>query len=186
MLLIGAGGHARAVVEILNVTNRKVSAYVDPVCADWIACRQITSDETAISEGPAAAVLGIGGTGPQALQRRLDIMRRYADHGFSFPAIVHPRAIVSDAARIGDGVIVLAGAVVNAGARLCAGALVNSGAVVEHECHIGEGSHIAPGAILLGGALIGSASLVGAGAAVLPGAGLGDRQLVPALTRYPQ
>jgi sugar O-acyltransferase (sialic acid O-acetyltransferase NeuD family) len=182
-VLVGAGGHAKGVAEALELLGRPVAIYVDPIRADWLkAAHQV--DDDAIAPAAGALVMGVGGVTPEALQRRLALLDRYIARGFTAPPVVHPMAVVSPRAQLGEGVIVLAGAVVQPDARIGRGALVNTRALVEHDAVVGEGAHIAPGAIVLGAATVGACSMIGAGAVVLPGAAVPPMAIVAAATRH--
>lgn len=115
------------------------------------------------------------GTG---LRRR--VFETLTDRAFSFPPIVHPSAVIADAARIGDGAQVMAGSVLQSRAVVCENAVVNSSASIDHDCHIGAHAFIAPGAVLCGGVQVGIGALVGAGAVILPGVSLGENCVISA------
>jgi sugar O-acyltransferase (sialic acid O-acetyltransferase NeuD family) len=185
--LVGAGGHAKVVADALARLGIPVGFVVDAAAAAWIDAQRLTSDEAALARlDPTTTpiVIGFGGVDPAALDRRLKLAMRYAAAGFALPAVVHPAAILSAAARVADGAFVGPGAVVNAGARVGLAAIVNSAAVVEHDAVVGDGAHVAPRAAVLGGAHIGVAAMVGAGAVVLPGTAVDDRGRVPALALH--
>ena len=82
--------------------------------------------------------------------------------------IVHPKAVFSHTASIGEGSVVMAGAVVNAGTVIGNHSVINTCASVDHECQIGDYVHIAPGAHLCGLIQVGEGTLIGAGASVIP------------------
>lgn len=182
-LLIGAGGHAKAVVEAAEATVGTVVAYVDPRPADWLKAVRLSSDAEVTASG-IPVVIGIGGVTAAQLKNRLALLDAYLGREHRAPAIVHPSAHVSAAARLEDGAIILAGAVVQPGAVIGRGAIVNTRAVAEHDSIIGAGAHVAPGAVVLGGCRIGRCAMIGAGAVVLPATVVDDEALVPALTRH--
>lgn len=185
VLLIGAGGHARLVAEILAASGDPVTAYVDPRPCDWLAAEHFTSDAAAMRKRPGMAVMGLGAKDVRALQRRMDIMKAYQEAGWTVRNVIHPSAVCSPSATIESGVLVMAAAVIQPGATLGAGAIVETSAIVEHDAVIGAGAHVAAGATVLGGAHVGGTAAVGAGAVVLPGAAVPENALVPALGRYP-
>lgn len=186
VLLVGAGGHAKAIVEALDAQGIALEAYVDRHEANWIATRRLDDDEAALAEGVLRPfVLGLGGTLPKALARRFALFKRYQTAGCPAPSIIHPASQVSPSAQIDDGSIILAGAVVQPGAVIESAAIVNTGAIVEHDSRLGAGSHLAPGAILLAAVSVGRCAMIGAGAVALPGSRVPDDCLVPAATRYP-
>lgn len=61
-----------------------------------------------------------------------------------FGVAIHPTAVVSPSARIGEGTVVMAGAIINAGAVIGKHCIINTGASVDHECVLGDYVHIAP------------------------------------------
>ncbi len=185
LVLIGAGGHARAIVESLVAQGAPVDAYVDPRPCDWLDAPHIELDAAADDGGTGAFVLGIGAVSPSGLARRLDLFRRYAGRGWTPRAAIHAAAFVSAGAAVGAGCIVLARAVVQPAVCLGDAVIVNTGAIVEHDSVVGDGSHVAPGAIVLGGCTVGASCMIGAGAVVLPGATVPDSTLVEAGSRYP-
>jgi sugar O-acyltransferase (sialic acid O-acetyltransferase NeuD family) len=185
VILIGAGGHARAVVEAIEAEDYRLVAYVDPKPCAWLSHITHIAEDDVSGEGDADAfAMGLGAVEPRGLARRMALYQRYAELGWRAPPLVHPSAIVSDSARLATGCIVLAGAIVQPGAEIGAAAIVNTGSIIEHDARVGDGAHIAPGAILLGGASVGACAMVGAGAVVLPGANIAAETLVPALQRY--
>ncbi len=171
-LLVAAGGHGRVVAEALP---GPVVAYVDRHEAGWLDAERVASDDAALACGKLrglALAPGLGGTRPEQLHARLEVLERYVAAGFAAPAVVHPAAWVSPSAELAPGVVVLAKAVVQATARLGRGVIVNSGAIVEHDCTLGAGCHVAPGATVLGDCELGEACMIGAGAVVLAGSRL--------------
>lgn len=184
-LLLGAGGHARVVAEAAAAAGIVPSAYTALEDAPWLDLPRL-DDAAALADPSFDAIIpGIGGVTPEALARRLVLIRRFLDAGKAAPAIVHPGAIVSPDARLAAGAAVMAGAAINPGAAVGTGAIVNTRAVVEHDASVGAGSHVAPGAIVLGGARLGESCMIGAGAVVLPGAQVPGGTLVKALARFP-
>lgn len=185
LLLVGAGGHAKAIVEALSADKRWIDAFVDPRDNTWLPCQQISTDEEAWSLEPGEFVLGVGGDSLDDLARRFDLFQAYQDRDWEAPAVVHSTAHVNKFSILGEGTIVLTAAVVQPGALIGDAVIINTGAIVEHDCVVGSGSHLAPHATLLGNCRVGSGCMIGAGAVVLPGAVVPNETLVPALTRYP-
>lgn len=181
--LVGAGGHAKALVEALLAQGHRIEVYVDLLESDWLDARRVTSDRD-LSDTRLAVIIGFGGTTPSALVKRLAVLRRYLARGFEAPAVVHPAATVSRSARLGAGVCIIAGAVIQPATNLGMGVIVNTNAVVDHDSAVAEGSHVAPGAVVLGGCKVGGCAMIGAGAVVLQGASVPDRTLVRAASLW--
>jgi sugar O-acyltransferase (sialic acid O-acetyltransferase NeuD family) len=187
LLLVGAGGHAKAVCEAIAAAGDSVVAYADPNPAPWMEAAHIVDDAGADAfDAAAGMVVGIGGIDPDGLRRRLGVLERFLETGRAAPPVVHASASVSPTADLNAGAIVLAGAVVQPDAILGRGAIVNSRALVEHDSSLGAGSHVAPGAMVLGGCTIGACVMIGAAAVILPGSEVPDDTLIPAMSRYPR
>lgn len=186
LLLVGAGGHAKAVYLALRAAGHELVGYVAPQQCDWLDRPWLGADADVMMKEPDAGfALGLGGVAPEQLNRRLVLFELYRSAGRTAPPIVHLAATIADANALSDGVVVLAGAIVQPGASIGRGAIVNTGAIVEHDAKVGAGVHLAPGAMALGGVRIGDAAMIGAGAVVLPGATVPAGALIAALTRFP-
>jgi UDP-perosamine 4-acetyltransferase len=183
---LGAGGHARSLLEALRAGGEfDVVALVDDdrdrADTSMLGVRIVAGDnalETLRDHGVEHAFVGVGGTADRA-GRRLAFERLLAA-GFALPSVVHPGAAVSPWAELGRGVQVLAMAVINAAAVLGDGAIVNTGAIVEHDCVIGRSAHVAPRATLGGHVNVGDGAHVGMGAVVIEHASVGAEAFVAA------
>lgn len=181
--LIGAGGHAKSVVDILLALLLELDCYVSPRSEAWLNVRHLV-DESPLAGTGLAVAMGLGGVEPAQLERRLVLLDGLLRSGLAAPPLVHPSATISPSATLGAGVIVMPGAIVNANARLDRGVIVNSRAVVEHDAEIGAGSHVAPGAIVLGAARLGQSCMIGASAVILQSAAVPDQGFVRAVSLY--
>lgn len=180
---LGAGGHAKVVLEALAaIGGFAVAGLLDPQRALWgteVLGVPVLGDDEELRgqyDGVTKAFIGLGGAADTRPRRRLYESAR--EHGFDVVDVVHPAATVSPSARLGHGVTVLAGAVVNAGAELGENVLVNTGAVVEHDCRIGSHVHVASRACLASGVEVDAGAHVGAGATVRQGSRIGAGAVV--------
>ena len=181
VLIPGAGGHGKAVLDlILAHDGWRAAGVVDAAPkASTLLGVPVLGDESVL---PGLARSGIGLAHPAIGNnaQRVAAAGRLTAAGFALPALLHPSVIISHAASIADGVAVLARAVIGPDARIGRLALVNTGAIIEHDCIIEEAAHIAPGAVLAGGVLIGAGAMVGAGAVIRPGVIVGMGAIIGA------
>lgn len=184
VIIIGAGGHAKVLLDILLDTNAKVLGFLDNDAS--LHGRKIFDipvlgmDEDIARYSPAEVELvnGIGSVGVVTLRRK--IFDKFKDMGFRFRQVIHPSAIISTRATFGDGVQVMAGAVINIGTHIGDDSIINTKASVDHDCHIGNHVHIAPGCTLCGGVSVGDETMIGTGSSVIQGISIGARCLVRA------
>lgn len=186
LVLIGAGGHAKVVLGLLQALGRDVIGVCDPELAraaipDWRGLRVIGNDE-ALEAWSSHAVELANGVGPSPAGRhvRQRLHAHYAQRGFRFPPLVHPNAIVDASATVAAGAQVMAGAVLQADVVVGEFSVVNTGAQLDHDCRIGQHAHVAPGAVLCGGVTVGSRAFLGAACTILPGLDIGDDCVVAA------
>lgn len=180
LLILGAGGHARAVADVAGECGWTVVGFTDR--PGGAARPDVLGDDTQVAElicsGKAdAAVVGVGNT---ALGRRVELFENLRKADAVIPSLVHPRAIVSRSCAIGDGAVVFAGVVLGAGVKVGENAVLYSNAVAEHDCHIAAHAYLSPGVILCGGVTVEPLAFIGAGAVVLPGVTIGTRAMVRA------
>ena len=123
----------------------------------------------------AGVIVAIG-----ANRARLARHRALAAAGAAMTTVVHPSAVVSPFATLGDGSVLCALAVINPFARTGAAVILNTGATVDHDCVLGDGVHVSPGAHIGGAVSIGEASWIGIGAAVRQGILIGAGVIVGA------
>ncbi len=179
MIIIGAGGHAKVVIELwraLGIEPRGVLAEDGPEAV--LGVPRLGTPALAArlrAEGLDQACIAIGDNTARA---RLGATLRAL--GYTLPAAVHPGAILSPSATLDAGCVVMPRAAIGPDARLAPLALANTGAIIEHDCTIEDAAHIAPGATLGGQVHIGARSLVGINAAIRPGITIGDDATVAA------
>lgn len=94
--------------------------------------------------------------------------------------IIHPSAVISRFAQVGDGTIVCAGAVVGVNAEVGRNAIVNTGATVDHGCFVGAHSHLAVGVHMAGQSRAEEGAFLGAGAVTVPRVSVGAWSVVGA------
>jgi sugar O-acyltransferase (sialic acid O-acetyltransferase NeuD family) len=173
LILIGAGGHARACIDIIEVhRDFRIAGLIatpDEVGSVHCGYTVIASDEglAQLRTLHACAFIALGQI--RSPQPRIRMFQRLLELGFQLPTFVAPSAYVSPHATIGPGCIVMHGAIVNAGARVGSNCIINSRALVEHDVWIGDHCHLSTGAILNGEVVLGDGSFVGSASVVKEG-----------------
>ena len=182
LILIGAGGHAHACIDVIEqhggyqiagLVGRPNEMHVQHLGYAVIAT---DNDLAALSKAHQYAFITVGQI--QTPDHRIRLYQRATELGFQLPVIIVPTAYVSRHATIGPGTIVMHGAIVNAGARVGCNCIINTRAVIEHDSMVADHCHISTGAIVNGDANIGAGSFVGSGSVIREGVTLGQRSVV--------
>jgi len=182
LLILGAGGHGRAVADLARACGFTVAGFTDRSASAGGPGSPVlgTDAELAALIRPQRIDGGVVGVGNTALVRRAQLYDVLVAAGVPQPPLVHPRAAASALAEVGPGSVVFAGSVVGSGARIGVNAVLYSGVVVEHECLIGDHAYLSPGVILSGQVTVEAGAFLGAGAVVLPGVRIGEGAVVAA------
>ncbi len=164
--LIGAGGHAKVVLDALNRLNQyNVTIWDDNLDLAGQTLLNLPIRTPVRFE----SLSGKGHVAIGDAQVRQKFAEKLKKAGFGCISVIHPDSIVANSSHIGDGCFIAASAIVAPDSSLGTCVIVNHGAVVDHDCKVGDFSHIAPNATLGGGSNIGKGCLIGAGAVILPG-----------------
>lgn len=169
ILLIGAGGHARSCIDVVEAAGFNIVGLVGR--SDEIGNRVLgypvlggDAELPALRVRAALTLIVIGQLDDPAPRLAAAAAARAA--GYAFPAIVSPHAHVSRHASVGEGSIVMHGAIVNAAACVGKHCIVNSQALVEHDAALGDFGHLSTRAILNGGVRVGERCFVGSGSVI--------------------
>jgi UDP-perosamine 4-acetyltransferase len=174
VILIGAGGHAKVVIELLREAGERIDFCVGgPESVDTCMGVAVLKGDEYLrklrTEGYAKSFVAIGSNGT-----RQQLARVARDLGYQLLSAVSPKAMVSPSAQIGQGTAIMAGTVVNADTVVEDLVIVNTGATIDHDCRIGEAAHIGPRCALAGNVHVGERSLLGVGCAVIPEVTIGS------------
>jgi sugar O-acyltransferase (sialic acid O-acetyltransferase NeuD family) len=178
IVILGAGGHGRVVLETARAAGLDVvgvlDARADQLGPEVLGVPVLGGDdrlERATEEGATHYLLGVGHLGDASIRRRLVAAAQAA--GLQPAVAVHPTAYVSPSAKLAPGTVVLPHAVVHTQARLGEHVIVNTAAIVEHDAQLEAHVHIATAAALAGDVRVGPDTLIGARAVVRQGIRIG-------------
>jgi len=180
VIVVGGGGHAKVVIELLRASGQKVAYCVggDNSPDTCLGVKVFIGDEhlyKLFKEGYSRAFVAIG---DNAIRMRMaDTVCRI---GYMLVNAISPDAVISPSARFGKGIAVMAGAVVNAECRIEDFSVINTGATIDHDCYIGRSAHIAPNSALAGNVYVGAGTFVGLGSKIIPGIKLGSNAVIGA------
>jgi sugar O-acyltransferase (sialic acid O-acetyltransferase NeuD family) len=182
ILLIGAGGHARSCIDVIeqegSYTVGGLIGLPQEVGSQVLGYKVlgVDSDLPVLSSHFTHVLITLGQI--KSPDARMGLHALLEERGCCLPVIVSPLAYVSVHARIGSGTIVMHGAIINAGAKIGRNCIINSKALVEHNAVVGDHCHIATAAVLNGDVSIGDGSFIGSNACVRQGIRVAERCVV--------
>lgn len=183
LILMGAGGHAKVLLDLIRACNMPLLGVCDPHLAQtgvplWRGLK-VMGDDTAIeaySPAQVQLVNGLGGAGRRAMHDRCSAA------GYRFATLVHPSALLGSGVQLGAGVQLMAGVIIQTDVAVGAGSIVNTAAQVDHDGIIGQHVHVAPGVVLAGEVTLGNGVFVGPGSIIGRGVQVGDDAVIGAGT----
>lgn len=169
--LFGASGHAKVIMDIINANGNDVGCLYDdaPQYNEIHGKPVFNANETTVEE---PLIISIGSSKIREL-----ISNRYK---IKYATAIHPSAIISSSAEIGEGSVVMPGAIINSDTKIGRHCIINTKSSIDHECEIGDFVHLAPGSTLSGNVEVGKGSWIGVGACVKQGIKIGQNCMIGA------
>ena len=178
VVIIGAGGHAKVIVDILRKDpDIELKGCTDRRSGGFVLNVPVLGDDAILPnlyrQGIHHAFIALGNNAVRhkAYQEALEL-------GFQFVNAISPFACISDSAVLGTGIAVMPGAIVNAEAVIGNNCIINTGASLDHDCNIGDSCHIAPGCNLSGNVTVGTGTFAGIGSKVIDGIQIGEWSII--------
>lgn len=165
MILYGASGHCKVIIDILSKNGVDVSAILDDnINVKSLNGNAVCQPKQYDGEGKQY-IVSVGDNNT----RKLIVDRNSFEYGMA----IHPKAIIDDTVSIDSGSVVMAGAVINAGTKIGKHCIINTSASIDHDCILDDFVHISPNTTVCGGINIGEGTQIGAGAVIVPNINIG-------------
>jgi len=184
IIILGAGGHAKVLIEALLASSAVIKGIVDSnptLAGSRILGVPVLGGDDVVDEftpSQIRLVNGVGSIGLPILRQRL--YERFKVSGYDFATVIHPSAVVASDVILGEGAQIMAGAVIQPGCHIGINSIINTRASVDHDSIVGEHVHVAPGVTMSGCVKIGMGSHIGTGATLIQGKSIGRGCLVAA------
>ncbi len=184
MLVIGAKGHAKEILSVIEQLEIQVPIYFfDNTSTDigsmlftqYQIIKKIEHAQNVLLEDNRV-VLGVGK--PSV---RYKLAQKFIELGGILTSIVSPYAQVGRyEVQLGEGLNVMHAVMISNSVSIGEGSLINAFTSVHHDVKVGRYNEISPGVRLLGNCVIGDFCQIGASATILPGIKVGNNVIIGA------
>ena len=184
ILLIGAGGHARSCIDVLEEENQyEIAGLIEKgesISNESLGYPIIGTDDDlkVLQQQYKNALITVGQIKSPKIRIKLYQLLKELD--FTLPVIISSHAYVSKHAQIGEGSIIMHGVIINANAKIGNNCIINNSALIEHDAVIGDHCHIATGGIINGEVFVGNETFIGSGAITKQCISIGNNCIVNA------
>lgn len=173
MLLYGASGHAKVIIDCLVSQGEVIHGIFDDY-SDLVSLNgyDVYNDYDSKFEGEEKVIIAVG---DNVSRKKIAAKVKH-----EFGRIWHTSSVISESSEIGQGTVIMHNAVVQPGARIGKHCIVNTGSSIDHDCRLGDFVHISPKVTLCGNVNVGEGVHIGAGATVIPNVTIGKWCIVGA------
>ena len=161
VVIIGAGGHGRVVSDIVVACGDTGIGFLDDSNTTNDKANVIgkSAEAEKYCDGETELFVAIGnGKVREKIMNSMPNAKWYT--------AVHPSAVISPSASVGEGTCVMPNAVINNSTIIGKGCIINTCASVDHDGVIGDYVHISCGARLAGTVTVGNCTWVGVGSTI--------------------
>lgn len=177
IIMIGAGGHAKSVLECIDKRSHKVVGFIDAFKKGTFLEYSILGDKIEdINEFDKYYYFVTIGDN-KLRQQYYAIIKNL---NLKLVNIIDSSAYVSGSATIGEGCFVGKMAIINAEAKIGDNCIINNKALVEHECVVGNHTHISTNTTVNGNVEIGDNVFLGSGSVTKGQISIGNNVIVGA------
>ena len=159
--ILGCGGHARSIADILLAKSIEDFIFVDDNAQD----DEYIYEHKVLKEIPDGYenekfFLAIGSN-----KKREKFYKQLKNK--KYMKIISNCSYISPYSKIGEGVLIANYVHIGPSVYIGNQTIINTGTVIEHECEIGDFCHVAPRTVVCGRSKIGNSVFIGAGSVVI-------------------
>jgi len=169
LIIIGAGGHAKVIIDIFKSMKKYeiVGVTSSDTSKKAISGIPILGDDSILNDlfkqGVKNAFVAIGDC-----KLRNKIFDNACKIGFNLVNAISPATNISSTVKIGSGVAIMPGVSINVDSVIEDNVIINTNASIDHDNIIKKSVHIAPGCNLAGNVTVEEGAFLGIGCKVIP------------------
>lgn len=177
--IIGAGGHAKVIIDIINeLGNYDIVGIFDdnrtdkfcniPIIGKILEINQINQNISIDNY-----IIAIGND-----KIRKQIYEKYLN--LNWAILIHPKTVISKNVSLGIGTVVCAGAVIQTEVKVGKHCIINTNSNIDHESIISDFCSVCPGVTICGQVKIGECSFIGASSVIIQNKVIGKNCIIGA------
>lgn len=183
LVIVGAGGHARIVLNIFLKNNEyNIIEIIDTYKKyenekiNGIEIKKVDTIKKYLETKKEKYIfLAIGDN-----IKRKTIYQDLKSYNFKFANCIHSSALIETNVNIGENTFIGAGSILGADVEIKDNVIINNGVIICHETVVGKHSHIAPGTNIAGRVSIGEKTFVGIGSDIVDKLKIGNNVTIGA------
>jgi len=183
VFILGSGGHAKIVLDILEKANKYeiIGVVTEDMMDNFCNWPVLGNDEVLpelLKNGIKNVAIGIGGFRDNLLRKK--IYKKVKRRGFNVISAIDPSAIISKSVSLGEGVVIFAGVVINTEVFIGNNVIIATGSTVDHETKIEDHVLISAGVTIGANDIIQKEALLSLGSIVISDLKIGKHVLIGA------
>jgi len=186
LIIIGCGSHAAELVDYIEYINKysvtmkyNIKGLIDNTHTHYdhynYNYKFMGNVDDHIVDPNIFYLMGIGN-----MAIRIKVFNEFKLKNAKFTGIIHPTALISDSAEIGEGTVISHHASIGPKAIIGSCNVINSRCTIGHDSIIGENNFLSPQFVLGGYAKIGNNNLLGTNSCVIPEIEIGNNNKIMA------
>lgn len=180
VVILGAGGHAKVIADIIEKNGDIVIGFLDDnieIQGKVVYGNKIvlgtTNEEDIEKYKEKHFIIAIGSN-----KVRKEISKKH--HELNWYTAIHPNAVVANDVEIGEGTVVMAGAIINPGSKIGSHCIINTSSSIDHDNIIENYVHISPGSHLAGTVIVKEGTWICSGVTVINNVTIAENNIIGA------
>lgn len=165
MYLYGASGHAKVIIDILELQGEPIEGLFDDNTSINNLLKYLVEPFPQQLDPNKQLIISIGNN----LIRRKIASSVKAQFGTA----IHTSVFISKRSFVGAGTVVMGGVTINTDVKIGHHCIINTNSSIDHDSVLEDFVHISPNVALCGGVEVGEGTHIGAGAVIIPGKKVG-------------
>ena len=177
VIIIGAGGHAKVIADIIYKSGDNLIGFLDDNLANkgkeiYLGKKVIGTTKDIEIYNKNYFIIGIGNN---SIRKKIN-----NENNLKLYTAIHPSAIIAEDVKIGTGSVIMAGVVINPGTVIGKNCIINTCSSLDHDNLLEDYVHISPGAHLAGTVTIKERTWICTGAIVKNNITIGKNNIIGA------